>query len=108
MCCGLFILNFHFYVVCYLCVKCKSHLIEKKKKNLRTIEITPLVVKGSQTVWDGSICQKWVNHWHGSWNVGVSLVDNANKSDGFLRTCVDFLRASAVETLTFCALSVCK
>ena len=31
MCCGLFILNFHFYVVCYLCIKCKSHLIEKKK-----------------------------------------------------------------------------
>ena len=34
MCCNLFILYFHFYVACYLCVKCTSHLIEKKKKIL--------------------------------------------------------------------------
>ena len=37
---------------------------------------------------------------------GVSLVDvfedNTNKSAGFLQTCVDFLRVSAVETLTHC------
>ena len=30
MCCDLFILYIHFHVVCYLCVKFTSHLIEKK------------------------------------------------------------------------------
>ena len=49
--------------------------------------------------------------WDGSSNIGflwLTSLDNANKSAGFLRTCVDFLRASAVETLTFYVLSVCK
>ena len=32
MCCDLFILYIHFYAVCYLCVKCTSHLTEKEKK----------------------------------------------------------------------------
>ena len=26
-------------------------------------------------MWNGSICQKWVNRWHGLRNVGVCLVD---------------------------------
>ena len=33
MCCDLFKLYFRFYVVCYLCVKSLSHLIEKKNRN---------------------------------------------------------------------------
>ena len=35
-------------------------------------------------------------------------LDNVNKSAGILWICMDFLRKSAVETLTFYALSVCK
>ena len=43
--------------------------------HLRKTEITPLISWDSQRLWDGSICQKWFNHWQGSWNVGVYLVD---------------------------------
>ena len=51
MCCDLFRLYIHFYVICYLCVKCTSHLIKKTSEqdqyltrgtrlNLPTIKIT--------------------------------------------------------------------
>ena len=38
----------------------------------------------------------------------LTSFDNKNTFAGFLRTCVDFLRACAVETLTFYALSDCQ
>ena len=38
----------------------------------------------------------------------LASLDNTNRSSGFLRMHVDFVRVSAVEILTFYALSTCK
>ena len=59
---------------------------------LRTTEEKPLVFWGSQMVWcaGGCICQKWVNHLHGSWYVGISLVDVFRQCKQICKFPVDF------------------